>query len=243
MSVLYYPWTLSIIDPSSLGPSCPWWSIDVQPFELYCEEWYHRDVQLPRVQVVPLLPTRIAYALYSSSISHSVTQGYFGVPCAYLAASGGNPAGFDSGLLSGKQYSLDITNDQERTQTNCYFISLVVKRLHAQPSFSSARPRVTVVSEWLGKCYFSNRYIQLFWMTCVDGTSRSAINALTTGNTYAAYLAGVKALGSNEPVVSCSFVPLGFPCTYYLLHDFQISNTGAMTGGVGATPVASPAAS
>ncbi|KAF8497053.1 hypothetical protein F5888DRAFT_321564 [Russula emetica] len=49
-----------------------------------------------------------------------------------------------------------------------------------------------------------------------------AINAPATGNTYAAYLTGAKALGSSEPV---------------------ISNTGAVTGGVGATPVSSQAVS
>jgi hypothetical protein len=145
-------------------------------------------------------------------------------------------------------YLRNNTPSRSRTIKNvgrpiCHFISLVVKRLRAQPSFSSARLRVTVVSEWLGKCYFSNCYIRLFWMSCIDGVFRSAINAPTTGNTYAAYLAGAKALGSSEPVVSCSFVPLGFPCAYHFLHDFQISNTGAVTGGVGATPVPTGAVS
>lgn len=58
------------------------------------------------------------YALCSSAIPHSVTQGDFSKPCAYLAA------GFDSGLLSGRQFSLNITNDKERTQTYCHFLSL-----------------------------------------------------------------------------------------------------------------------
>jgi hypothetical protein len=100
-----------------------------------------------------------------------------------------------------------------------------------------------VVLEWLGKCHFSNCYIRTLWMSCIDDVFCSAINAPTTGNTYAAYLAAALALGPSEPVVSCSLVPLGFPCTYYFSDDFQISSTGPMVGGVGATPVSSPVVS
>lgn len=96
----------------------------------------------------------------------------------------------------------------------------------------------------VGQVLLSNCYIRLLWMSCIDGVFRSAINAPVNGsNSYAAYLAAAKALGSSEPVVGYSLVPLYFPCTYYFSDDFQISNTGAVTGGVGATGVSSRAVS
>jgi len=50
---------------------------------------------------------------FSASFPHSVTQGSFADPCVYLAASGGEPAGFDSGLQSaGEEFVLTIVNDQ-----------------------------------------------------------------------------------------------------------------------------------
>ena len=42
---------------------------------------------------------------------------------------------------------------------------------------------------------------------------RSAINAPTTGNTFDAYVAAAKALGSNEQPVGHFLVPLGFSIT------------------------------
>lgn len=47
--------------------------------------------------------------------AHSVTQSSFDSPCTHLAASGGNPAGFDSGLTQSSHFSITITNDAERT--------------------------------------------------------------------------------------------------------------------------------
>ena len=60
---------------------------------------------------------------------HSVTQGSFANPCVYLAAEGGNPAGFDSGLQSGgKELTIKITNDQERKLKHVlYFLSLLTR--------------------------------------------------------------------------------------------------------------------
>jgi hypothetical protein len=69
---------------------------------------------------------------------------------------------------------------------------------------------------------------------------RSAINPPTTGNsTFAAYLAAVKALGSNAPNVGRSLVP---QASVYLLHlgRFQASYTGPVTGGIDATATATP---
>jgi hypothetical protein len=55
---------------------------------------------------------------------HSATQGSFDDPCVYLNDTEGT--GFDSGELSGKQYTIKITNDQERGQTSYHFFPLVV---------------------------------------------------------------------------------------------------------------------
>jgi len=48
---------------------------------------------------------------FADGINHSVTQSSFANPCTYLAANGSSPAGFDSGLTKGKQWSITITND------------------------------------------------------------------------------------------------------------------------------------
>ena len=51
------------------------------------------------------------------SVAHSVTQSTFENPCTYLAAGNGSSAGFDSGLQTAKQFTITITNDQERKPT------------------------------------------------------------------------------------------------------------------------------
>ncbi|KAI0003246.1 hypothetical protein BJV74DRAFT_764694 [Russula compacta] len=109
--------------------------------------------------------------------SHSVTQSSFADPCTYLAASGGNSAGFDSGLQTGKQFSIKITNDQEPI--------------------------------W----FFCKNSIH-----CGLGMVGS-INAPSTGNTYATFLAAAKAIGSSEP---------------------SVSDSGPVTGGVGAVATGTP---
>ncbi|KAF8271144.1 Cupredoxin [Lactarius quietus] len=43
---------------------------------------------------------------------HSVTQSSFEDPCTYLAAANGSSGGFDSGLQTGKEFTITITNDQ-----------------------------------------------------------------------------------------------------------------------------------
>jgi hypothetical protein len=82
---------------------------------------------------------------------HSVTQSAFANPCVYLAASDGNPAGFDSGLQSGKQFSLIIINDQERKPNICRHSLLGCDPFARQLSISSAKLGSNVVSEWSGK--------------------------------------------------------------------------------------------
>jgi hypothetical protein len=63
-----------------------------------------------------------------NSNSHSITQGSFAHPCVYLAAAGGKPAGFDSGLQTGGQFSINITNDQQRKPN--IFVFLLYCRYH-----------------------------------------------------------------------------------------------------------------
>jgi hypothetical protein len=40
----------------------------------------------------------------------------------YLAAAGGNPGGFDSGLQNDKMFSIKVTDDQLREQTVFAFL-------------------------------------------------------------------------------------------------------------------------
>ena len=61
---------------------------------------------------------------------HSVTQSSFAAPCTYLAAANGSSGGFDSGIQTSKQFTIQITNDQERKPT---FLS----RHHNRPFFFS----------------------------------------------------------------------------------------------------------
>ncbi|KAN0107121.1 hypothetical protein V8E52_010428, partial [Russula decolorans] len=121
--------------------------------------------------------TTVTFYFPKNSTPHSVTQGSFDKPCVYLAASGGNPAGFDSGLQSGKKFTLKITNDKE-------------------PIFFFCKTPLHCGLGMVG-----------------------AINAPATGQSYAAYLAAAKSLGSNEK---------------------PINDNGPVTGGVGAVATAIP---
>ncbi|KAI9463391.1 hypothetical protein F5148DRAFT_197344 [Russula earlei] len=56
--------------------------------------------------------TTVTFIFPPGALPHSVTQSTFANPCTPLAATGGNPAGFDSGLQAGKQFTIKITNDQ-----------------------------------------------------------------------------------------------------------------------------------
>jgi len=49
-----------------------------------------------------------------------------------------------------------------------------------------------------------------------------------------------KALGSNEPAVGCSFATQAFRVLTHTLDDFQISDHGPVTGGVGAVATGTP---
>lgn len=52
--------------------------------------------------------------LCTRNIAHSVTQSTIASPCTYLAGGNGSGGGFDSGIQTALQWTLTITNDQER---------------------------------------------------------------------------------------------------------------------------------
>jgi len=56
--------------------------------------------------------TIVTFWFPNTGLNHSVTQSSFDAPCTYLAASGSNPAGFDSGLQSFVKFSINITDTQ-----------------------------------------------------------------------------------------------------------------------------------
>jgi plastocyanin len=56
-------------------------------------------------------PNGTIVTFYFPASPHSVTQSSFAKPCTYLAANGSAPAGFDSGITTGTQWSIKITND------------------------------------------------------------------------------------------------------------------------------------
>jgi len=58
-------------------------------------------------------------------------------------------------------------------------------------------------------------------MSCIDDVFRSAINPPSSGNTFDAYVAAAKALGSNEPAVGGSLDPQAFLVTHPLLGLFS----------------------
>jgi len=118
--------------------------------------------------------------VFAQNVPHSVTQSTFANPCTYLAAGNGSSAGFDSGLQTGKQFTITITNDQEPVWFFC-----------KAPQH------------------------------CGLGMVGS-INAPSTGNNAAAFLAAAKAIGTNEPVVS---------------------DSGPVTGGVAAVAKSTPTSS
>ena len=78
-------------------------------------------------------------------------------------------------------------------------------------------------------------------MSCIDDVLHSAINPPSSGNTFAAYMAAAKALGSNEPAVGCSFDSQAFHVLTHSLDNFQISDNGPVSSGVGAVVTAAPA--
>ena len=102
----------------------------------------------PVYELFQCLSSMLMHAICRSTELHSATQGSFDNPCVYLNDTRG--AGFDSGAQSGTQFTIRITNDQERKQSPCHFFPLWCNDFTRQPFGFSARFRATVVSEWLG---------------------------------------------------------------------------------------------
>ncbi len=96
---------------------------------------------------------------------HSVTQGFFDDPCVYLNDTDG--MGFDSGLQSGKQFTIRITNDQERRQTSCHFFPLwcVTTSRDSHLDFLQGSGPLRSRNGWVSA--LSNRYTLSFYMLCI----------------------------------------------------------------------------
>jgi plastocyanin len=139
---------------------------------------YNQTFSFHPANITALNGTLVTF-FFPKGFSHSVTQSSFAAPCTHLTASGGNPAGFDSGLTQATQFTINITNDGEPIWYHCK------QNLH-----------------------------------CGQGMVGS-INAPSTGNTYNAFLAAAMKIGNMEPTET---------------------DTGAVTGGVGAVATAPPAA-
>ncbi|THH14322.1 hypothetical protein EW146_g5992 [Bondarzewia mesenterica] len=63
--------------------------------------------------------TLVTFFFPSGSIAHSVTQSSFAEPCTYLAAANGSSGGFDSGLQTGVQFTVNITDDTKPIWFHC----------------------------------------------------------------------------------------------------------------------------
>jgi len=63
--------------------------------------------------------TIVTFYFPSSSVMHSVTQSSFENPCTYLAATSNTSAGFDSGLTSGTQFTIVITDESQPIWYHC----------------------------------------------------------------------------------------------------------------------------
>ncbi|CAL1704120.1 unnamed protein product [Somion occarium] len=113
--------------------------------------------------------------LFSSSTPHSVTQSTFADPCTPL--TGSNGTGFDSGVTTGTQFTINVTDASKPIWFFCKFP---------------------------GHC---------------GAGMVGSINAPSSGNTFDNFLSNAKQIGSSEP---------------------SISDSGAVTGGVGALATAGP---
>jgi hypothetical protein len=188
--------------------------------------------------------------------SNSVTQGDFGDPCVYLTASGGNPAGFDSGLQNGMLFSIKVTNDQLRKHIRPSVTVVVVgKSSTQQPSISFPNRGKSVAKEWSGKWPLSGcipAFRCPFFPTNVS-MFPSAINPPTIGDTYDAYLDAAKTLGPSQNTVmfTALLVPHPEPSSALILSrgDLQLIDSGPVLGGLGAeaqgnpSPIPSPSPS
>ena len=90
------------------------WPVYLQPPELHGLQRIVCHFLLPRLSSPSLVQEGDAKASHSGGIPHSVTQSSFADPCTYIGTSGSNN-GFDSGLQNGKQFTIQITDESQRT--------------------------------------------------------------------------------------------------------------------------------
>lgn len=178
----------------------------------------------------------LMHAICRGSIAHSVTEGSFANPCVYLAAAGGNPAGFDSGLQTAKEFTIQITNDQERMQNILSFLlscSVTISRdsrlvlLQKHGPLWSRNGWVSATSELL----HSMLSITMFF---VARSMRRPPEILMLRS----WLLRRLSARAKFPWVAPSLT--SFQRTYNFSDDFQLSDTGPVTGGVGAQATATP---
>ncbi|KAF8892643.1 hypothetical protein BD779DRAFT_1468315 [Infundibulicybe gibba] len=63
--------------------------------------------------------TIVTFWFPNNGLAHSVTQSSFANPCTYLAASANDSAGFDSGLQTNVQFSVNITDASKPIWFHC----------------------------------------------------------------------------------------------------------------------------
>ena len=115
MSVLYYPLLPTFADAPPQVQVAPGGQLVYSPSNFAACNGTTVTFCFPQYKSYHCcLPAMFIHALYSGSTLHSVTQGVFEKPCVHLASRGGNPAGFNSGLQSGKEFNIEITDDRER---------------------------------------------------------------------------------------------------------------------------------
>ncbi|KAF8878933.1 hypothetical protein BD779DRAFT_1803504 [Infundibulicybe gibba] len=69
--------------------------------------------------IVAPVGTIVTFWFPNNGLAHSVTQSSFANPCTYLAASGNDSAGFDSGLQTNVQFSINITDSTKPIWFHC----------------------------------------------------------------------------------------------------------------------------
>jgi hypothetical protein len=153
----------------------------------------------PKYLLLTLISNSRIFTLCNSfGLTHSVTQSSFGTPCTYLAANttSNTPAGFDSGLQSSATFTINIT-DTSREHYPLYSFFLLKTLYRSLAIWFFCKQASQIMYLFFGSENLLNyRYFEQV-MHCGIGMVGS-INAPATGNTYAAYLAAAKAIGSNE---------------------------------------------
>lgn len=116
-----------------------------------------------------------------------------------MAAAAPAPAGFDSGLTQGKQFSITITNDAQRKSHCLHFRrSRYSAALAGFPSHLVLLQIGTALWLWNGRV----SELRLWPPRQYPRVIASAINAPATGNTFDMFHTAALAIGQSEPAVS-----------------------------------------